>query len=89
MRGKSVVLVKPQTFMNLSGAAIDPLLKYRNLTSRDLIVVYDELDLPFDRVADQEEWFGGWTQRCQVDYRCAENGSFHTGSGGYTSESSG
>lgn len=47
MRGKSVVLVKPQTFMNLSGAAIDRLLKYRNLTSRDLIVVYDELDLPF------------------------------------------
>lgn len=47
MRGKSVVLVKPQTFMNLSGTAIGPLLKYRNLTNRDLIVVYDELDLPF------------------------------------------
>ncbi len=44
---KSVLLVKPQTFMNLSGAAVAPVLKYRNLTSRDLIVVYDELDLPF------------------------------------------
>lgn len=43
----SVVLVKPQTFMNLSGAAIGPVLKYRNLTNRDLIVVYDELDLPW------------------------------------------
>ena len=47
IRTKSVVLVKPQTFMNLSGTSIGPLLKYRNLTSRDLIVVYDELDLPF------------------------------------------
>ncbi len=47
IRGKSVSLVKPQTFMNLSGAAIGPVLKYRNLTSRDLIVVYDELDLPW------------------------------------------
>ena len=42
-----VVLVKPQTFMNLSGLAICPVLKYRNLTNRDLIVVYDELDLPW------------------------------------------
>ena len=43
----SVVVVKPQTFMNLSGSAIGPVLKYRNLTSRDLIAVYDELDLPW------------------------------------------
>lgn len=42
-----VILVKPQTFMNLSGSAIGPVLKYRNLTNRNLIVVYDELDLPW------------------------------------------
>ncbi len=47
IRGKSVVLVKPQTFMNLSGSAVASILKYRNLTSRELIVVYDELDLPW------------------------------------------
>ncbi len=47
IRNQTVVLVKPQTFMNNSGAAIGPLLKYRNLTSHDLIVVYDELDLPW------------------------------------------
>ncbi len=43
----AVVLVKPQTFMNLSGAAISSVLKYRNLASGDLIVVHDELDLPW------------------------------------------
>ncbi len=42
-----MVLVKPQTFMNHSGAGIGAVLKYRNLTNRDLIVVYDELDLPW------------------------------------------
>jgi peptidyl-tRNA hydrolase, PTH1 family len=47
IRGKKVTLVKPQTFMNLSGGAIASVLKYRNLTNRDLIVVYDELDLPW------------------------------------------
>jgi PTH1 family peptidyl-tRNA hydrolase len=47
IRNKTVVLVKPQTFMNNSGAAIGHVLKHRNLTSHDLIVVYDELDLPW------------------------------------------
>jgi len=47
IRDKSVVLVKPQTFMNLSGSAIGPVLRYRNLTNRELIVIYDELDLPW------------------------------------------
>ena len=44
---KNVLLVKPQTFMNNSGTGLSSVLKYRNLTSKDLIVVYDELDLPW------------------------------------------
>jgi peptidyl-tRNA hydrolase, PTH1 family len=45
--GRSVVLVKPQTFMNNSGMGIVPVLNYRKLTHQDLVVVYDELDLPW------------------------------------------
>jgi len=49
--GKSVVLAKPQTFMNLSGPAIKGLLeRYGVEPGRlpgSLIVVYDELDLPW------------------------------------------
>jgi peptidyl-tRNA hydrolase, PTH1 family len=44
---KDVILVKPQTFMNLSGVGISAVLRYRKLTNRNLIVVYDELDLPW------------------------------------------
>lgn len=47
IRNKTVVLVKPQTFMNNSGVAIGHVLRYRNLTNHDLVVVYDELDLPW------------------------------------------
>lgn len=47
IRDKEVVLVKPQTFMNNSGAGLSAVLKFRNLTSKDLIVVHDELDLPW------------------------------------------
>lgn len=42
---KEVILVKPQTFMNHSGVGISAVLRYRKLTSQNLIVVYDELDL--------------------------------------------
>lgn len=41
-----LLLVKPQTFMNLSGDAVQPLLRYYRLTPDELLVVYDDLDLP-------------------------------------------
>ena len=44
---QSVLLAKPQTFMNLSGSGVGAVLRYRKLTNQDLIVVYDELDLPW------------------------------------------
>jgi PTH1 family peptidyl-tRNA hydrolase len=47
IRNKDVVLVKPQTFMNDSGAGVSAILTSRALTNSDLILVYDELDLPW------------------------------------------
>ena len=41
-----VVLAKPQTFMNLSGQSVVPLLHSLHLSPAELVVVYDELDLP-------------------------------------------
>ncbi len=40
------VLAKPQTFMNLSGPSVASLLRWLRLTPGDLLVVYDDLDLP-------------------------------------------
>jgi len=45
--GKPVLLAKPQTFMNLSGVAVQPLMEKYEVRPADLIVVYDELDLPW------------------------------------------
>lgn len=42
-----VVLFKPMTFMNLSGEAVQQAMQFFKLELRDLLVVYDELDLPF------------------------------------------
>lgn len=46
IEGKAVMLAKPQTFMNLSGTSVAPLMEKHSLTPADLILVYDELDLP-------------------------------------------
>ena len=48
--GESLVLAKPQTFMNRSGLAVKALLREHRCAVGDLIVVYDDLDLPFGRI---------------------------------------
>ena len=45
--GKRVAVAKPQTYMNLSGPAVNGLLERYELKPDRLIVVYDELDLPW------------------------------------------
>ena len=48
--GVPVVLCKPQTYMNLSGESVAPLVKYSNCTAADLVVVQDDIDLPLGRM---------------------------------------
>jgi len=48
--GEPVVLAKPRTFMNRSGQAVAALLKELQLGLADLLVVYDDLDLPVARL---------------------------------------
>ena len=48
--GVSVILCKPQTYMNLSGESVAPLVKYSNATADDLVVVQDDIDLPLGRM---------------------------------------
>lgn len=48
--GQSVLLVKPQTFMNLSGESVAPVVKYSNATASDLVVVQDDIDLAVGRM---------------------------------------
>jgi PTH1 family peptidyl-tRNA hydrolase len=45
-----VRLLKPQTFMNLSGQSVAAALAYYKIAPEHLLVVYDEIDLPAGRV---------------------------------------
>jgi PTH1 family peptidyl-tRNA hydrolase len=48
--GKNVILALPQTYMNLSGTSVRNLLAYFKADINDLIVVHDDLDLPFGTI---------------------------------------
>ena len=43
--GEKVILVKPQTYMNLSGESLREVMSYYNVPIENLIVIYDDLDL--------------------------------------------
>ena len=45
-----VALVKPQTYMNLSGEAIGPIARFYKLPAEHILVIYDDLDLPMARL---------------------------------------
>ena len=44
--GQKVILALPQTYMNLSGEAVMPLANYFKIPPENLLVVYDDIDLP-------------------------------------------
>lgn len=48
--GEKILLVKPQTFMNRSGEAVRQLCRFFSVTAMDLVVIHDDLDLPFGRM---------------------------------------
>lgn len=47
------ILLKPQTFMNVSGLAVQEAAKFYNIAPKDLIVVHDDIELPFGTVRKQ------------------------------------
>jgi peptidyl-tRNA hydrolase, PTH1 family len=50
LAGVPVAVVKPQTYMNLSGASVQPAVSFLKVEPADVVVVHDELDLPWKDV---------------------------------------
>ena len=54
-----IILAKPQTFMNDSGRSVSALLKFYKVPIDRLLVIYDELDLPFGSIRLRQEGGAG------------------------------
>ncbi len=47
---EKILLVKPQTYMNLSGECVSAIMKYYKIEPKDLIVVYDDIDISLGKI---------------------------------------
>jgi peptidyl-tRNA hydrolase, PTH1 family len=59
LAGEAVVLAKPQTYMNLSGISVRELLEKYELAPPDLLVMWDEVQLPFGTIRIDRKGSGG------------------------------
>ncbi|GHF18801.1 peptidyl-tRNA hydrolase [Kordiimonas sediminis] len=50
LNGEPILVLKPQTFMNESGRSVGEAMRFYKLSPEDVVVFYDELDLPFAKV---------------------------------------
>lgn len=49
-KGEKILLVKPQTYMNRSGEAVRELINFYKLDPQDIIVIYDDIDIPLGEI---------------------------------------
>jgi PTH1 family peptidyl-tRNA hydrolase len=52
--GEHLLLLKPQTFMNLSGRSVAEATRFHKLSLKDMVVIHDDLDIPFGSVKIKE-----------------------------------
>lgn len=59
VKGEKVLLMKPQTYMNLSGEAVIEAMKFYQIDVDDILVIYDDLDLPVGKIRLREQGSAG------------------------------
>ncbi|MFP7300262.1 aminoacyl-tRNA hydrolase [Neobacillus niacini] len=58
-KGEKVILLKPLTYMNLSGEAIRGVMDYYQIELEDLVIIYDDLDLPAGKIRLRQKGSAG------------------------------
>lgn len=57
---EKTILLKPQTFMNLSWESIKKLIDYYKIELEDFILVYDDMSMDFWKIRFREKWSAWW-----------------------------
>ena len=58
-QGKKILLVEPQTYMNLSGAAVSALAAYYKVKPDHILVIFDDISLPVGRIRIRRDGSAG------------------------------
>lgn len=59
INSEKIILLKPQTFMNLSGEALRAVINFYKIDLADVLVIYDDLDLPMGKIRIREKGSAG------------------------------
>ena len=59
VNGEKIILAKPLTFMNLSGNAVVKLKKWYKVDNKDILIIFDDIDIPFGSFRYREKGSGG------------------------------
>jgi PTH1 family peptidyl-tRNA hydrolase len=86
LAGRKTLLLKPQTFMNLSGDSVGPALRFFKLPLEALVVIHDEIDLAAGKLKVKtgggdagQNGLRSITAACGADYRRVRLGIGHPG----------
>ncbi len=74
--GRSVILAKPMTFMNMSGPAIRDLTHFFNLDKKNLLVIHDDIDLVFGKIKIKQKGGDGGHKGVKSLIEAFGNGAF-------------
>ncbi len=59
LSGNKIIMVKPQTYMNLSGEALSLVKSFYKIDKLDILVVYDDIDLPLGKIRFRDKGSDG------------------------------
>lgn len=74
--GQKVVLLKPQTYMNLSGDAVQQALHYYKLSPENLVVIYDDIDLALGKLRIRDHGSAGTHNGMRSIIQCIHSEGF-------------
>ena len=57
--GEDIILLKPQTYMNLSGESVNAVMNFFKIDKDDLLVIYDDLDMPVGKLKKKKTGSAG------------------------------
>jgi len=60
LKWEKTILLKPQTYMNLSWDSIKKIINFYKIDLKDIIVIYDDLSMDFSKVRFRDKWSAWW-----------------------------
>lgn len=74
--GEKIVLIKPQTFMNLSGLTVSDALSWYKAEPKDMLLIVDDIDLPLGQVRIRAKGGPGTHNGLRHIVQCTGTGDF-------------